>query len=464
VQPRPDPRRGLILAHLQHAAGGLGLAADAPPRNERTRECRIGEIERDRVVEQAPHSRWGVYLPFGEISQENSTGADTVTAKFTGQEDDAELGLYYYNARYYDPAIGRFLSADPVVPNPRNAQSFNRYSYVANNPVSHYDPSGNTEVDICSKEGQDEVCTYGGQPTNSDIDFAFPGGGFGGSIGWSITSDGWGFSNLIGPHYQRPGHQATPTDSPVPPPLGQIPADTNLSETITGPLSEWLKELAWPTVPREVGIKALAKIILKTESLSPFHWLAEAAEAGPAIGGFAKGVGRVSTRLVRAPVLGVVIDLLTSSPIASESEAVRRFEENLVLDELRVLREYASRDVSPGLWQLPSGIVVEQGFELSGKTRYVLGIPEGTIYFPISRTWLAAAPRWAGNRDTWHRYLVSGKGSSSAVSNNDYGIPTIAERPMVVPAKSADQRRLGYAPVTPLRIGYRFTRALDGDG
>jgi len=46
------------------------------------------------------------------------------------------------NGRVYDPQIGRFLSADPFVQAPENSQSFNRYSYVMNNPLSLVDPSG----------------------------------------------------------------------------------------------------------------------------------------------------------------------------------------------------------------------------------------------------------------------------------------------------------------------------------
>jgi len=54
-----------------------------------------------------------------------------------------ELGLYYYNARYYLPGIGRFLSADTIVPDPADPQAFNRYSYVFNRPTFYNDPSGN---------------------------------------------------------------------------------------------------------------------------------------------------------------------------------------------------------------------------------------------------------------------------------------------------------------------------------
>jgi RHS repeat-associated protein len=60
---------------------------------------------------------------------------------FTGQRLD-DTGLYYYGARYYEPTIGRFLSPDSISPNFMNPQSFNRYSYVFNNPLKYNDPSG----------------------------------------------------------------------------------------------------------------------------------------------------------------------------------------------------------------------------------------------------------------------------------------------------------------------------------
>lgn len=73
------------------------------------------------------------YAPFGQTR--SVTGIITTDKKFTGQELD-DTGLYYYNARYYDPTIGRFISADTVIPNPANPQGFNRYAYCLNNPGS----------------------------------------------------------------------------------------------------------------------------------------------------------------------------------------------------------------------------------------------------------------------------------------------------------------------------------------
>ena len=61
---------------------------------------------------------------------------------FTGHEHIDELGLIHMNGRVYDPEIGRFLSADPFVQAPHMSQSYNRYSYVMNNPLRYTDPSG----------------------------------------------------------------------------------------------------------------------------------------------------------------------------------------------------------------------------------------------------------------------------------------------------------------------------------
>ncbi len=81
------------------------------------------------------------YLPFGE-THTNAGSVDFYQYRFTDQEQDPETGLYFYQARYYNPVLGRFISPDPLVPEPGNPQSLNRYSYVANNPVTLVDPSG----------------------------------------------------------------------------------------------------------------------------------------------------------------------------------------------------------------------------------------------------------------------------------------------------------------------------------
>jgi hypothetical protein len=50
------------------------------------------------------------------------------------------------NARYYVPSLGRFASADTIVPDPTNPQQFNRFSYTRNNPINNIDPSGRCDT------------------------------------------------------------------------------------------------------------------------------------------------------------------------------------------------------------------------------------------------------------------------------------------------------------------------------
>ena len=62
--------------------------------------------------------------------------------RFAGEQLDAETGLYYLRARYYDPRTGRFHTKDPFGGTIANPASLNRYVYVDNNPVNLIDPSG----------------------------------------------------------------------------------------------------------------------------------------------------------------------------------------------------------------------------------------------------------------------------------------------------------------------------------
>jgi RHS repeat-associated protein len=85
------------------------------------------------------------YDPYGEVI--TSTLPVTLTDRlFTGQRLDSSTGLYYYNARYYDPHLGRFIQPDTLVPDPLNPQAWNRFSYVYNNPTSYVDPSGHDGI------------------------------------------------------------------------------------------------------------------------------------------------------------------------------------------------------------------------------------------------------------------------------------------------------------------------------
>ncbi|GAB4412279.1 MAG: hypothetical protein Kow00123_26110 [Anaerolineales bacterium] len=78
--------------------------------------------------------------PWGQARY--SDGTTPTTYRFTGQREESKIGLYFYNARWYDPALGRFTQPDTLVPEPGNPQALNRYAYTLNNPVRYTDPSG----------------------------------------------------------------------------------------------------------------------------------------------------------------------------------------------------------------------------------------------------------------------------------------------------------------------------------
>ena len=74
---------------------------------------------------------------------------------YTGQEYDGETGLLYLRARYYDPTIGRFISADPFWGRLDQPASQSRYAYVHNSPLIYTDPTGHDTL-------QFNACTGGG--------------------------------------------------------------------------------------------------------------------------------------------------------------------------------------------------------------------------------------------------------------------------------------------------------------
>lgn len=89
-----------------------------------------------------------VYDPWGKQTAVYNTGllanyiAPAATKGYTGHEHISHLDLIHMNGRIYDATIGRFMQADPFIQAPTDTQSYNRYSYVKNNPMSYTDPSG----------------------------------------------------------------------------------------------------------------------------------------------------------------------------------------------------------------------------------------------------------------------------------------------------------------------------------
>src|SRR6185312_13686737 len=73
--------------------------------------------------------------------------SNSTTRGVTGHEAIASLCLINMNARIYDPTVARFVSPDSIVPDPTDGQSYNRYTYVGNRPLSLTDPSGHLAGD-----------------------------------------------------------------------------------------------------------------------------------------------------------------------------------------------------------------------------------------------------------------------------------------------------------------------------
>ncbi|MBI3244225.1 MAG: hypothetical protein HYZ49_18245 [Chloroflexi bacterium] len=104
------------------------------------------------------------YYLFGES---RITTADLKTARlFTGQLEVGLGGIYSYGARMYSPRLGRFLSADTVVPDWKNPQSLNRFGYTLNNPLKYIDPTGHASV--CGSAYSDPECGGGGGGRHND--------------------------------------------------------------------------------------------------------------------------------------------------------------------------------------------------------------------------------------------------------------------------------------------------------
>jgi RHS repeat-associated protein len=107
-----------------------------------------------------------MYKPFGE--KRYPTGSPTLptTYRYTGQRSETGLGpsggegLMFYGARWYDSQLGRFLSADSIIPGAGNPQAWDRYAGMSNNPVKYNDPTGHSVDDTSNPDSDDPPITY----------------------------------------------------------------------------------------------------------------------------------------------------------------------------------------------------------------------------------------------------------------------------------------------------------------
>jgi RHS repeat-associated protein len=98
--------------------------------------------ERGRVLRRHTYDPWGKQSIRYTNTAPGVVNAAPTTRGFTDHEGLGDFGLVHMNGRVYDPVLGRFLSADPFVGDASDAQEYNRYSYLTNNPLGGTDPSG----------------------------------------------------------------------------------------------------------------------------------------------------------------------------------------------------------------------------------------------------------------------------------------------------------------------------------
>lgn len=121
------------------------------------------------------------YEPYGYVA---SGAAPSIG--FTGHVNDADTGLTYMQQRYYDPAVGRFLSVDPIVTEVNTGNSFNRYTYANNNPYKYVDPDGRFSERTCADMVGNCTNIGGGNPVEQRTADRKVGIGIGAAAGAAI--------------------------------------------------------------------------------------------------------------------------------------------------------------------------------------------------------------------------------------------------------------------------------------
>ncbi|MGB2741705.1 MAG: FG-GAP-like repeat-containing protein [Cognaticolwellia sp.] len=94
------------------------------------------------LMQQFIYDPWGKQYNVHSNSIFNAYSSPAVSKGYTGHKMVNDMDIIHMNGRIYDPTLGRFLQADPFIQAPKDSQSYNRYTYGFNNPLSGTDPSG----------------------------------------------------------------------------------------------------------------------------------------------------------------------------------------------------------------------------------------------------------------------------------------------------------------------------------
>ncbi|MEX1193190.1 MAG: RHS repeat-associated core domain-containing protein [Brumimicrobium sp.] len=152
---------GNTTRHINYVNAGDGMTAIVLEEEENgttetetyfTYKDHLGSIvaltdESGNVVLEQSFDPWGRYRNSSNWTQNNITESPTWLRGYTGHEHLPHFDLINMNGRIYDPILGRMLSPDNYVQDPLFSQSYNRYSYVWNNPLRYTDPSGEFAIE-----------------------------------------------------------------------------------------------------------------------------------------------------------------------------------------------------------------------------------------------------------------------------------------------------------------------------
>ena len=99
------------------------------------------------------------------------------------------VGLYYYNARWYDPLLNRSTQPDTIVPDPTKPTDYDRYAYVQNNPIAYNDPTGHKQE--CGHDGDTHCGTGIGYATPTEMieEYFFMRGGVGSGVSYGEQAE-----------------------------------------------------------------------------------------------------------------------------------------------------------------------------------------------------------------------------------------------------------------------------------